>query len=137
MDSDNRALSTNSRLKKVSFQENEPQPGPLRRMPSQPNLTGLQQPPPVPARTMFLSPGQEPPAPTFSSFKGEQKLTGHKIAESSMIQKLDSNSVLSKLLSDSLVSGANDLRAGVTVGDNNREENLNITNIRGEDKYYF
>ena len=156
MDSDNRSLSTNSRLKKVSFQESEPQPGPLRRMPSQPNLTGLQQPPsnltglqqppssltglqqppPVPARTMFLSPGQEPPVPTFSSFKGEQKLTGHKIAESSLIQKLDSSSVLSKLLSDSLVSGANDLRAGVAVGDN-REENLNITNIRGEDKYYF
>ena len=146
MDSDNRALSTNARLKKVSFQESEPQPGPLRRMPSQPNLTGLQQPPsnltglqqppPVPARTMFLSPGQEPSVPTFSSFKGEQKLTGHKIGESSLIQKLDSSSVLSKLLSDSLVSGANDLRAGVAVGDN-REENLNITNIRGEDKYYF
>jgi len=135
MDCD-RALSTSARLKKVSFQESEP--GPLRRLPSQPNLTsGLQQPPPpVPARTMFLAPGQDPP--TFSSFKGEQKL-GHKLLESSsMIQKLDSSSVLSKLLSDSLVTGPNEVR-GVSVGDSmaHIDENLNITNIRGDDKYYF
>ena len=135
MDCD-RALSTSARLKKVSFQESEP--GPLRRLPSQPNLTsGLQQPPPpVPARTMFLAPGQDPP--TFSSFKGEQKL-GHKLPESgSMIQKLDSSSVLSKLLSDSLVTGPSEVR-GVSVGDSmaHIDENLNITNIRGDDKYYF
>ena len=141
MDSD-RAQGTSARLKKVSFQGCEPPPGPLRRMPSQPNLTGLQQPnltglqqpPPVPARTMFLSPGQEPPPPTFSSFKGDQKLPGHKIPESSMIQKLDSSSVLSKLLSDSLVTGANDMRADNMA---HIDENLNITNIRGDDKYYF
>ena len=133
MDSD-RALGTSTRLKKVSFQGCEPPPGPLRRMPSQPNLTGLQQPPPVLARTMFLTAGQEPPPPTFSSFKGDQKLNGHKIPESSMIQKLDSSSVLSKLLSDSLVTGAPDMRTDNMA---HIDENLNITNIRGDDKYYF
>ena len=128
MDSD-RTHGTSARLKKVSFQESEP--GPLRRLPSQPNLTsGLQQPPPpVPARTMFLN-GQD--QPTFSSFKGDQKL-GHKLPESgSMIQKLDSSSVLGKLLSDSIVTGPSEVR-GVSALD----ENLNITNIRGDDKYYF
>ena len=136
MDSD-RALGTGARLKKVSFQEGEP--GPLRRLPSQPNLaSSLQQPPPVPARTTFLTPGQDQAPPTFSSFKGDQNL-GPKIPESSMIQKLDSSSVLSKLLSDSLVTGPTDMRGGVTRSDNmaHIDENLNITHIRGDDKYYF
>ena len=78
---------------------------------------------------MFLN-GQD--QPTFSSFKGDQKL-GHKLQESgSMIQKLDSSSVLGKLLSDSIVTGPSEVR-GVSALD----ENLNITNIRGDDKYYF
>ena len=67
---------------------------------------------------MFFPPNSTPP--TFTSFKSET------------IQSLDSSSVLSKLLKDSLVSK---LDTGVSEV---VDENLNITNIvRGDCKYYF
>ena len=67
---------------------------------------------------MFFPPNST--TPTFTSFKSET------------IQSLDSSSVLSKLLKDSLVSK---LEAGVSEV---VDENLNITNIvRGDCKYYF
>ena len=69
---------------------------------------------------MFFPPNT--PQPTFTSFKSEA------------IQSLDSSSVLSKLLKDSLVSK-------LETGDSQQpavDENLNITNIvRGDCKYYF
>ena len=134
---DSEKVNTSARLKKVSFQEMEAGPGPLRRMPSQPNLVGLQ-PPQVHTRTMFLTPGQVPALPlhqpSFSSFKGEQK------PEASIIQKLDSSSVLSKLLSDSFVAAPKDPKDGTNDRDNKNhiDENMNnITNVFGNDKYYF
>ena len=67
---------------------------------------------------MFFPPNST--TPTFTSFKSET------------IQSLDSSSVLSKLLKDSLVSK---LETGVSEV---VDENLNITNIvRGDCKYYF
>ena len=80
------------------------------------------------ARTLFF-PGNTA-QPTFSSFKSESKPG----LESSVINSLDSSSVLSKLLKDSLVSN-------LETGDSQQpavDENLNITNIvRGDCKYYF
>jgi len=113
-------MDTSSKLtgvrKKVSFQEEE-EPGNLRKMPSTPSLTGETQPQTL-ARTMFFPPNST--TPTFTSFKSET------------IQSLDSSSVLSKLLKDSLVSK---LETGVSEV---VDENLNITNIvRGDCKYYF
>ena len=67
---------------------------------------------------MFFPPNST--TPTFTSFKSET------------IQSLDSSSVLSKLLKDSLVSK---LEAGVSEV---VDENLNITNVvTGDCKYYF
>ena len=75
------------------------------------------------ARTLFFPPNT--PQPTFSSFKTSESKAG---LESSVMQSLDSSSVLSKLLKDSLISK---MEPAV-------DENLNITNIvRGDCKYYF
>ena len=77
------------------------------------------------ARTLFF-PGNTG-QPTFSSFKTESKPG----LESSVIHSLDSSSVLSHLLKDSLMTK---LEPGVSEGQQSQpvvDENLNIC------KYYF
>lgn len=57
-----------------------------------------------------------------------------------MIQKLDSNSVLGKLLNDSLITNTDPNINGRnlnSVQSPSVDENLNITNVRGDYKYYF
>ena len=77
------------------------------------------------ARTLFF-PGNTA-QPTFSSFKSESKPG----LESSVISSLDSSSVLSHLLKDSLMTK---LEPGLSEGGQSKpavDENLNIC------KYYF
>ena len=140
MDSGDRAASdqagsaTRCGVKKVSFQEAEEEAATLQRKVSS---TGPG-PPQVPARTMFLTHNKET-QPTFSSFKGGPK-PSTKSLENSMIQKLDSNSVLGKLLNDSLITNTDPNINGRnlnSVQSPSVDENLNITNVRGDYKYYF
>jgi len=126
-------------VKKVSFQEMDP--GPLRRMPSHPNIStqvsnGLT-PPQVPARTLFFNQSTDS-QPTFSSFKSEPKSLTSKVPEK--MSSLDSSSVLSKLLNESpmmLATTSNDPNINIKNQSQSIDENLNITNIRGDYKYYF
>ena len=136
MDSGDRAASdqagsaTRCGVKKVSFQEEEEEGRKV-------SSTGPG-PPQVPARTMFLTQNKET-QPTFSSFKGGPK-PSTKSLENSMIQKLDSNSVLGKLLNDSLITNTDPNINGRnlnSVQSPSVDENLNITNVRGDYKYYF
>ena len=145
MDSGDRAVSdqagsvTRCGVKKVSFQEAEEGAGTLKRIASQQNVSSTGPgPPQVPARTMFLTQNKET-QPTFSSFKGGPK-PSTKSLENSMIQKLDSNSVLGKLLNDSLITNTDPNMNGRNlnaVQSPSVDENLNITNVRGDYKYYF
>ena len=132
-------ISSKQMVKKVSFQELEP--GPLRRMPSHPNIPAQVSngptPPQVPSRTLFLNQNSDS-KPTFSSFKSEPKAFPPNVSEK--IPALDSNSVLGKLLNESpmmLATSANDPNINIKTQSQSIDENLNITNVRGDYKYYF
>ena len=131
-------VSARQMVKKVSFQEMDP--GPLRRMPSHPNIPAQVSsgpiPPQVPARTLFLNQNNSDSKPTFSSFKSEPKPFPPNVPDK--IPALESNSVLSKLLNESpmmLTTSSND--PNLKTQSQSIDENLNITNVRGDYKYYF
>ena len=127
MDSSNTTTHRNS-VKKVSFQENESvDQGTLRRIPSQPkvNPTSPSLPPQVPARTLLPSTQQ----PTFTSFKSDVS-QANKVLDNSTITKIDSSSVLGKLMNDSFINSDRSKSTDI-------DENLNVTASKSEYNYYF